>query len=95
MPEVDLVLGNAEKAAPGALIDTSTRVRVNDIMSIKETAGHLIDGPEGSRPGLCRGPERLRPSLHLLHHPLWPGELALGSGRRGGRADPQAVGGGL
>lgn len=44
MPEIDLVLGNAEKAAPGALIDTSTRVRVNDIMSIKETAGHLIDG---------------------------------------------------
>ncbi len=44
MPEVDLVLGNAEKAAPGALLDTSTRVRVNDIMSIKETAGHLISG---------------------------------------------------
>ena len=44
MPEVDLVLGNAEKAAPGALTDTSARVRVNDIMSIKETAGHLIDG---------------------------------------------------
>jgi threonylcarbamoyladenosine tRNA methylthiotransferase MtaB len=44
MPEVDLVLGNAEKAAPGALLDTSTRVRVNDIMSIKETAGHLIAG---------------------------------------------------
>ncbi|PXA81279.1 tRNA (N(6)-L-threonylcarbamoyladenosine(37)-C(2))-methylthiotransferase MtaB [Caulobacter sp. D4A] len=44
MPEVDLVLGNAEKAAPGALIETTTRVRVNDIMSVKETAGHLIDG---------------------------------------------------
>ncbi|WP_426010234.1 tRNA (N(6)-L-threonylcarbamoyladenosine(37)-C(2))-methylthiotransferase MtaB [Caulobacter sp. DWR2-3-1b2] len=44
MPEVDLVLGNAEKAAPGALMDTSTRVRVNDIMSIRETAGHLIAG---------------------------------------------------
>ncbi|MEH0195094.1 tRNA (N(6)-L-threonylcarbamoyladenosine(37)-C(2))-methylthiotransferase MtaB [Caulobacter sp. CCNWLY153] len=44
MPEVDLVLGNAEKAAPGALVETTTRVRVNDIMSVKETAGHLIDG---------------------------------------------------
>ncbi len=44
MPEVDLVLGNAEKAAPGALGDTSARVRVNDIMSIRETAGHLVDG---------------------------------------------------
>ncbi|HWA60273.1 MAG TPA: tRNA (N(6)-L-threonylcarbamoyladenosine(37)-C(2))-methylthiotransferase MtaB [Caulobacteraceae bacterium] len=44
MPEVDLVLGNAEKAAPGALLETATRVRVNDIMSVRETAGHLIGG---------------------------------------------------
>ena len=44
MPEVDLVLGNAEKAAPGAMGDTSARVRVNDIMSVRETAGHLVDG---------------------------------------------------
>jgi threonylcarbamoyladenosine tRNA methylthiotransferase MtaB len=49
MPEVDLVLGNAEKAAPGAYSGsigqpTDARVRVNDIFSIKETAGHLIDG---------------------------------------------------
>jgi len=44
MPEVDLVLGNAEKAAPGALLETEARVRVNDIMSVRETAGHLIGG---------------------------------------------------
>ncbi|WP_332367262.1 tRNA (N(6)-L-threonylcarbamoyladenosine(37)-C(2))-methylthiotransferase MtaB [Caulobacter sp. NIBR2454] len=44
MPEVDLVLGNAEKAAPGALMETTARVRVNDIMSVRETAGHLIAG---------------------------------------------------
>jgi threonylcarbamoyladenosine tRNA methylthiotransferase MtaB len=43
MPEVDLVLGNAEKATPGALSATA-RVRVNDIMSVRETAGHLVDG---------------------------------------------------
>ena len=43
MPEVDLVLGNAEKAAPGALTETA-RVRVNDIMSVRETAGHLVGG---------------------------------------------------
>ena len=49
MPEVDLVLGNAEKAAPGALIETTTRVRVNDIMSVKETAGHLIDGLKANK----------------------------------------------
>jgi threonylcarbamoyladenosine tRNA methylthiotransferase MtaB len=46
MPEVDLVLGNAEKSAPGAYSAQAEpmRVRVNDIMSVRETAGHLIDG---------------------------------------------------
>lgn len=48
MPEVDQVLGNVEKleaasfAAPAA-----ERVRVNDIMSVRETAGHLVEGFEG------------------------------------------------
>ena len=46
MAEVDLVLGNAEKSAPGAYAASAPegRVRVNDIMSVRETAGHLIDG---------------------------------------------------
>jgi threonylcarbamoyladenosine tRNA methylthiotransferase MtaB len=44
MPEVDLVLGNAEKTAPGSYGATESRVKVNDIFSVKETAGHLIDG---------------------------------------------------
>ncbi len=46
MPEVDLVLGNAEKTAPGAYLPQpdAGRVRVNDIMSVRETAGHLVDG---------------------------------------------------
>jgi len=46
MPEVDLVLGNAEKSAAGAYAPHAEggRVRVNDIMSVRETAGHLIDG---------------------------------------------------
>ena len=49
MAEVDLVLGNAEKAAAGAYADRpdAPRVRVNDIMSVRETAGHLIDGLRG------------------------------------------------
>src|SRR5512146_3241460 len=43
MPEVDLVLGNAEKSAPGAYAPRpeQVRVRVNDITSVRETAGHL------------------------------------------------------
>jgi threonylcarbamoyladenosine tRNA methylthiotransferase MtaB len=44
MPEVDLVLGNGDKSAKGAYAPTESRVRVNDIFSVKETAGHLIDG---------------------------------------------------
>jgi threonylcarbamoyladenosine tRNA methylthiotransferase MtaB len=49
MAEVDLVLGNAEKAAEGAYLDQpdAPRVRVNDIMSVRETAGHLVDGLRG------------------------------------------------
>jgi threonylcarbamoyladenosine tRNA methylthiotransferase MtaB len=49
MAEVDLVLGNAEKSAAGAYGDKpdAPRVRVNDIMSMRETAGHLIDGLRG------------------------------------------------
>ena len=46
MAEVDLVLGNAEKSQAGAYVlqADAPRVRVNDIMSVRETAGHLIDG---------------------------------------------------
>jgi threonylcarbamoyladenosine tRNA methylthiotransferase MtaB len=46
MVEVDLVLGNAEKSQAGAYAPApdAPRVRVNDIMSVRETAGHLIDG---------------------------------------------------
>jgi len=46
MTEVDMVLGNAAKSAPGAYADQpeAPRVRVNDIMSVRETAGHLVEG---------------------------------------------------
>jgi threonylcarbamoyladenosine tRNA methylthiotransferase MtaB len=47
MEEIDLVLGNAEKTQAGAYAiaaPDAPRVRVNDIMSVRETAGHLIDG---------------------------------------------------
>jgi len=45
MGEVDLVLGNASKAAPGAYVGAEgPRVRVGDIFSVRETAHHLVDG---------------------------------------------------
>lgn len=52
MPEVTRIIGNHEKMAastwdPGALLGGEEKVRVNDIMSVTETAAHLIDGMEG------------------------------------------------
>jgi threonylcarbamoyladenosine tRNA methylthiotransferase MtaB len=51
MPEVDLVLGNEEKLKPESY-DSSTRaegarIKVGNIMALKETAAHLVDGFEG------------------------------------------------
>ncbi|MCB2092952.1 MAG: tRNA (N(6)-L-threonylcarbamoyladenosine(37)-C(2))-methylthiotransferase MtaB [Rhodobacteraceae bacterium] len=52
MPEVSLVIGNTEKMraatwaslkVPG-LTGATERIQVDDIMSVTETAGHLIDG---------------------------------------------------
>ena len=44
MAEVDLVLGNGLKSSPGAYAPEAfqSRVRVNDVMSVRETAGHLV-----------------------------------------------------
>ncbi len=51
MTEVDVVLGNTEKMNPATwaglapdLIGKTEPVQVDDIMSVTETAGHLIDG---------------------------------------------------
>jgi threonylcarbamoyladenosine tRNA methylthiotransferase MtaB len=43
MPEVDLVLGNAEKSAPGALA-TSARVQVGDIMQVRASPSRPVGG---------------------------------------------------
>jgi len=45
MPEVDSVVGNAEKLDAANLAAGAERIRVTDIMAIRETAGHLIDTP--------------------------------------------------
>ena len=47
MPEVDRILGNEEKLqATSYGLDGDARVRVNDIMSVRETAAHMIAGFE-------------------------------------------------
>jgi threonylcarbamoyladenosine tRNA methylthiotransferase MtaB len=54
MAEVDLVLGNEEKlhrhnyrALPDFGVNDFEKARVNDIFSVRETAGHLVDAIEG------------------------------------------------
>jgi threonylcarbamoyladenosine tRNA methylthiotransferase MtaB len=54
MDEVDLVLGNEEKlksnsyrALPDFGVNDTEKARVNDIMSVKETASHMVDAIEG------------------------------------------------
>jgi threonylcarbamoyladenosine tRNA methylthiotransferase MtaB len=48
MHEVDQVLGNAEKMQARSFLDIDApRIRVNDIASVRETAGHLVAGFEG------------------------------------------------
>jgi len=51
MAEVDAVLGNAEKLTAQAYADFGTgaseKIRVNDIMSIRETAGQMVEHFEG------------------------------------------------
>ncbi|MHA7887456.1 tRNA (N(6)-L-threonylcarbamoyladenosine(37)-C(2))-methylthiotransferase MtaB [Roseicyclus sp.] len=51
MPEVDRVIGNTEKMQPETwagmaadFVGETEKVQVDDIMSVTETAGHLIDG---------------------------------------------------
>ena len=54
MGEVDLVLGNEEKlkassyrALPDFGVNDTEKARVNDIMSVRETAAHMVDALEG------------------------------------------------
>ncbi len=53
MDEVDLVIGNHQKLKPETYrtlsldVPATEKVQVNDIMSVTETAGHLIEGMDG------------------------------------------------
>ena len=59
MPEVDHVIGNHEKLQPdqwqalGAGEDGGDIV-VGDVMSLRETASHMVDGFHGHTRGSCR-----------------------------------------
>jgi threonylcarbamoyladenosine tRNA methylthiotransferase MtaB len=53
MAEVDLVIGNEDKMQAASYapmvfgLPLNDKVQVNDIMSVRETAGHLIEGMDG------------------------------------------------
>ena len=53
MAEVDLVIGNNDKMKAASYapmvfgVPLNDKVQVNDIMSVRETAGHLIEGMDG------------------------------------------------
>jgi len=53
MAEVDLVIGNADKLEARTYqrlafgVNLNDKIQVNDIMSVTETAGHLIEGLDG------------------------------------------------
>jgi threonylcarbamoyladenosine tRNA methylthiotransferase MtaB len=47
MPEVDRVLGNAEKLKAESYRDGGERVSAGDIFALRETAAHLVEGFDG------------------------------------------------
>lgn len=53
MPEVDQILGNEEKLEAKSFLSTQ-KALVNDIMSVKETASHLIHSVDGKARGFVQ-----------------------------------------
>jgi threonylcarbamoyladenosine tRNA methylthiotransferase MtaB len=47
MPEIDQVLGNVEKLSAASYGPAPTRIDVGDIMTVRETASHLVEGFDG------------------------------------------------
>ena len=94
MPEVDQVLGNAEKLSPKRLERRRRRDRPADFRRRRHGRHRRAESADrragDAGPGLRAGAERLRPPLHLLRDPLWPGQLAQRADGGGGRADRPA-----
>jgi threonylcarbamoyladenosine tRNA methylthiotransferase MtaB len=78
MPEVSRIVGNAAKTAPEAWAPEAVpSLRIGDIMSLRETAGHFLDGLEGHTRGF------LQVQNGCARRP-WPAS----STRRGGWSTP-------
>lgn len=89
MPEVARVIGNQEKlkaetyarALPERRNEAGALVEVDDIMARAALMPPWWKALKGA-PGPRSGSKWLRPSLHLLHHPLWPGAKRQRAARR-------------
>jgi hypothetical protein len=93
MPDVSMVLGNEEKLQPQSwLPGANDRVRVNEIMSPRKNHLHMIDGLTERTRAFVQVQNRLRSSLHVLHHSIWPRQFALGGNCGSGGASAQAGG---
>ena len=98
MPEVDRVLGNAEKMSGlrsgGSHADfgvaATEKIVVNDIMACARPRRIWSTSFARPHPRLRAGAERLRPPLHVLHHSLRARQFALGADGRGGGAGAPA-----
>ncbi len=75
MPEIARVAGNEEKL-DARLWQANGKVAVADIMAVKDDAAARDRCDRRPRPRFRAGAERLRPPLHLLHHPVRPRQFA-------------------
>ena len=83
MPEVDRVIGNEEKLDPRMWAGDDRRIAVGDIMAVKRHAAARGRQHRGPHARLRAGAERLRPSLHVLHHSVRARQFALAADGRG------------
>ena len=94
MPEVDRVIGNAEKMQRETFLGLGTptacacRSTTSCRCARRRTPWSMASAATHAR--LRAGAERLRSSLHVLHHPVRTRTVALGAGGRGGGAGPPA-----
>ena len=103
MAEVDRVVGNDDKMRSEAWREARAAFDFRLwYRGKREDRGRRYHGGQGdgaasarrvqgrAAAGVRAGAERLRPPLHLLHHPVRPRQFALGADGRGRRSGPYA-----
>ena len=78
------------RALPDFGVNDTEKVRVNDIMSVRETAGHMVDAIEGRARAFVQVQNGCDHRCTFCIIPYRPRPFALGADGRGGRADQAA-----